>query len=228
MKNQSVSVTAIMVVKNGEKFMQQAIHSVLNQEIQPDEFIAVLGNSTDRTLEILNQFPAIKIIQQNGEGISNAYNTGIKKASGDLICFISHDDIWTPDKLKIQKGFMVENPGIKFSNCHVEYFLEPGYAKPTGMREMWLKKPQPAKIMETLMARKEVFILAGLYNETLRTAEDVDWFARAADMKIPSEILPRVLLKKRLHGSNISMEINSNNQNLLKALRASVKRKNAL
>jgi len=79
--------------------------------------------------------------------------------------------------------------------------------------------------METLVARKTVFEKVGYFNNALHTAEDVDWYSRAADMKIPSMMLPEVLLNKRIHGSNISMEIEKNNSNLMLALRDAVKRK---
>ena len=71
------------------------------------------------------------------------------------------------------------------------------------------------------------FKKVGKFDTGLNTAEDVDWYSRANDLQIPMAIIPKVLLHKRIHGRNISLNVNENNQNLLKALRQSVLRKKA-
>ncbi len=81
--------------------------------------------------------------------------------------------------------------------------------------------------METLVARKSVFEKVGKFDTGLNIAGDVDWYSRANDLQIPMAIIPRVLLHKRIHGTNISLNVDANNQNLLKALRQSVHRKKA-
>ncbi len=59
----------------------------------------------------------------------------------------------------------------------------------------------------------------------LTTAEDVKWYARANDMNIPMAIIPKVLLNKRIHNANISLNVSENNRKLLKALSQSINRK---
>jgi glycosyltransferase involved in cell wall biosynthesis len=214
-----------MIVQNGERFIRQALESIYMQDYRPFEIIVVNGKSTDRTLEILADFKEIKLIQQINTGVSDAYNTGIMASASEFVAFLSHDDLWTPDKLSLQMNYLIEHPEMMFTNCHTTYFLEPGSGIPEGFRRQWLVGSHPARIMETLVARKTVFEKVGYFNNALHTAEDVDWYSRAADMKIPSMMLPEVLLNKRIHGSNISMEIEKNNSNLMLALRDAVKRK---
>jgi hypothetical protein len=79
--------------------------------------------------------------------------------------------------------------------------------------------------MGTLVVRKTVFDQIGLFDTTFKTAEDVDWFSRANDRQIAMAVLPQVLLHKRVHDKNISLNADKNNVNLLKALRQSVQRK---
>ncbi|MCP4296667.1 MAG: hypothetical protein GY786_13770 [Proteobacteria bacterium] len=119
---------------------------------------------------------------------------------------------------------MQEHPEIQYANTRIAYFLEPGSGTPAGFRKEWLQGSHPARIMETLVARKEVFEKVGFFNTSLSTAEDVDWYSRASGLKIPAFMLPQVLLRKRVHDRNASMEVDKNNQNLLKALREAVKR----
>jgi hypothetical protein len=79
--------------------------------------------------------------------------------------------------------------------------------------------------MGTLVARKTVFDEIGLFDPAFKTAEDVDWFSRANDRQIAMAILPQVLLHKRIHDRNISLNADKNNVNLLNALRKSIQRK---
>jgi glycosyltransferase involved in cell wall biosynthesis len=218
-------VSVIMIVQNGERFIRHALESIFNQTYNPIEVIIVHGNSQDKTLEILHEYDNLRIIQQTGSGASQAYNTGIKAAVGDFVAFLSYDDLWMPEKLSTQLSYMLQHPNILFTNAHINYFLEDANQIPEGFRKEWLVGTHPARIMETLVARKEVFELVGYLNEDLHTADDVDWYCRASDKKVASAMLPQTLLRKRLHGANNSMQIKKNNQNLLKALKASINRK---
>jgi glycosyltransferase involved in cell wall biosynthesis len=214
-----------MIVQNGERFIRQALDSIFEQSYSPLEIIVVHGESQDKTLDIISEYPDITLIQQKGKGVSDAYNTGIKAARADFVSFLSYDDIWTPDKLSSQMHYMLLHSDIMFTNCLTRYFLEPGIEIPEGIRKQWLTGTHPARIMETLVARKKVFELVGYFNPSLRTAEDVDWYSRASDLKIPTWMLPEALLRKRIHGKNTSMQLEQNNKNLLTALREAVMRK---
>ena len=214
-----------MIVRNGERFLGTAIQSVLDQERAPDEIIVVDGKSADGTAGIAQSYPEVTYVLQEGRGESDAYNLGIRTAKGELVGFLSHDDLWTADKLATQVEYMQRNPQVQYTIAHFEYFLEPGCTPPIGFRRELLQGSHVGRIMETLVARKEVFEDVGYFDLSLSTAEDVDWYSRAADRNIPMAVLPQVLLKKRVHESNISLEVDKNNQNLLKALRKSIQRK---
>ncbi len=218
-------VSIIMIVKNGERFIRQALGCILEQSYRSFEIILVDGNSEDKTLDIAAEYDSIHILQQPGIGVSDGYNTGIKAANADFVAFLSHDDLWTPDKLTLQMNYLIEHPEIMFTNCLSTFFLEPGSGIPAGFRRHLLVGEHPAMIMESLVTRKTVFDRVGYFNNALCTAEDVDWYSRAADLKIPSFMLPKALLQKRIHDRNISMDVDNNNKNLLIALRASVERK---
>lgn len=220
-------VSVIMVVKNGERFIREALESIYNQVYPHFEVIVVDGHSTDQTLSIVHEFNPVSIIEQKGGGISDAYNTGIKAANADILAFLSSDDIWMPHKLATHLVYMMENPEIMFTNSLIEYFLESGSEIPRGFRKELLTGSHPARIMENLVIRKEVFEKVGLFNTELSTAEDVDWYSRAHDLDVSNYLLDEVLLKKRIHGHNTSMNTTVNNKNLMKVLRSSLKRKTA-
>jgi glycosyltransferase involved in cell wall biosynthesis len=218
-------VSAIIVVKNGERYLARAIESILAQTYNPYEIIIVDGGSTDKTEQIAKSFPTVRYLQQTSRGIANAYNQGIEAAQGEFIAFLSHDDTWTQHKLRTQVNYLVEHPEIQYSVAKVKFFLEEGHSIPPGFRPELLEGEHMGYIMETLVARKTLFEVIGQLNERFSVAEDVDWFARAKDNKIPVAAIPEVLLHKRVHDTNLSLTSSVNNQNLLKILRTSIERK---
>ena len=104
-------VSVVMPVHNGEKFIDEAIHSVLGQTYDNWELIVVDDASSDSTLEILGHFSSSRIrviaLEQNG-GAAKARNRGIAAARGQFICFLDADDLWQPSKLKKQLEFAKE------------------------------------------------------------------------------------------------------------------------
>ncbi len=96
------SVSIILPVFNGEKFIKKAIESVLNQSLDDFELIIINDGSTDSTSDIINSFEdnRIRIINQNNKGPGQARNNGLKIASGDYIMFLDADDWFCEDALE--------------------------------------------------------------------------------------------------------------------------------
>lgn len=224
-RDPSPLVSVIMAVKDGERFLAQAIDSVLAQDYSPYEVLVVDGHSRDRTAEIARSFAGVRVVPQRGAGVAGAYNTGIDEAAGELVAFLSHDDLWAPGKLSAQVGYLRSHPEIDYVTARVECFLEPGCAVPPGFRRELLGGPQVAHIMETLLARKSVFERVGRFDPEIAIANDVDWFARAGDCGIPTAVVPEVLVRKRIHDANTSMNVAVNNRDLLEVVRRSLRRK---
>jgi glycosyltransferase involved in cell wall biosynthesis len=218
----------IMAVKDGERFLPAAIASVLEQDYRPFEIIVIDGQSADNTAQIAQSFEQVRYVSQVGRGVADAYNVGIDAARGDFVAFLSHDDVWTPDKLTVQMSYMLEHPDVLYTIARVRFFLEPGCSIPPGFRSELLEGDHVGRIMETLVARKVVFDLVGRFSTDFASAEDVDWFARAADAGVQMAVIPKVLLSKRIHDRNISLDASLNTSLLLKALRRSVSRKRQL
>ena len=96
------SVSIILPVFNGEKFIKKAIESVLNQSLNDFELIVINDGSTDSTADIINSFKdnRIRIINQSNKGPGQARNNGLKIASGDYIMFLDADDWFCEDALE--------------------------------------------------------------------------------------------------------------------------------
>src|SRR6516164_2475626 len=84
------SVSVILIVRNGQAFIAEALDSVFQSTIKPAEILVVDGGSTDRTVEIAQSFPLVRLIHQTSTGIAGAYNEGIAPAQAEFTAFISH------------------------------------------------------------------------------------------------------------------------------------------
>lgn len=217
------SISVIIAVRNGERYLSRALRSVAAQDLPPQEILVVDGASTDRTRQIAES-AGVRVITQTGKGIADAYNCGIASSTGDLVAFLSCDDEWTPDKLRVQSEYMNANPGLLYTLALAQSRLEEGQTPPAGFR-MELLEREHSGAMETLMARREVFEKVGPFDTRFQTAEDLDWFARANDLNIPMARIPHLLLIKYVHDANLSLTTPTNNKSILSLLRKSIHRK---
>jgi glycosyltransferase involved in cell wall biosynthesis len=218
-------VSVIVPVRNGERFLASAMTSILNQDYRPLEIIVVDGHSVDNTAKLAQSFEHVHYVQQVNRGIADAYNTGIAVAQGQVIAFLSHDDLWTPNKLSLQMNHLMEHPEIQYTIAMVKFFLEPGHEIPQGFKKDLLQGQHVGRIMETLVARKSLFDAIGGFDSGMALAEDADWYARANDHKVPMAVIPEVLLYKRVHNTNASSDAQTSNRELLKAMKRSIERK---
>ncbi|WP_019551911.1 glycosyltransferase family 2 protein [Propionispira raffinosivorans] len=97
-------VSIVMPIYNAEKYVSQAIDSVLNQTLSDFELILINDGSTDKSAEICASYARddqrIKLIHQNNGGICSARNKGLTLARGEYIAFIDNDDVYLPDLLE--------------------------------------------------------------------------------------------------------------------------------
>ncbi|MCA9468792.1 MAG: glycosyltransferase family 2 protein [Nitrospira sp.] len=215
-------ISVIIPVYNGERYIGQAVRSVLAQTWLPHEIIVIDDGSTDKTRETLEPFwGQIQYLFQPNQGPSAARNAGIKVAQGDLICFLDADDLWTPEKLEVQLMFMQANPETAMVFADHEEFNREGLVLASYLREKrkaFLAFPvEPGTVdgafgklvienfisTPTVMLRKCCLERAGVFDEKIRSVEDRDLWMRIS-ASFPIACIPRILCKRRMHGENIS------------------------
>lgn len=225
-------VSVVMPVKNGERFLQELIASILKQDYPSIEIIIVDGQSTDHTKQIAKSFKQVRYIyQDNNPGIPYAKNLGIEIADGEFIAFASHDDLWSPNKLSMQINYMLLHPKVQYTITRMKFFLEPGCSVRPGFNKELLNGNHIGKMPETLVARKSLFDLIGKFNTEFTYMEDIEWFNRADLNNIPMTVIEEVLLYKRIHDSNVSYDsskIIRINQEILHLLKESIDHKSTL
>ncbi|MBN2100307.1 glycosyltransferase [Candidatus Dojkabacteria bacterium] len=205
-----------MPVHNGEKYLKEAIESVLCQTYAKLELIVVDDGSDDDTPAVLAEFAErddrikVKIVERQGQ-LGKVLNIGIRMSSGKYIARMDHDDVMLPGRLERQVKFMEENPDVVAVGGQVELIDSDGvatgirnYALDDGMlkKNMFLYSPfaHPAVIL-----RKDVLESVGLYPEDVKRVEDIKlWFIIGKKGKFAN--VPEVVLRYRVVEGSWSLE----------------------
>lgn len=201
-------VTIIIPVYNGSDYLREAIDSALGQTYRNIEVIVVNDGSRDdgRTGEIARAFgDKIRYIEKENGGVSTALNAGIALAEGDYISWLSHDDVYMPNKVETQVARTADfrEPVVLYSDyywidsaSHTVGTCRIPHIAPEAMVRTLLTS-YPVNGCTTLIPRS-CFDAAGLFNVKLRATQDYDmWFRLAGRFKFIH--MPSPLLKSRLH-----------------------------
>lgn len=201
-------ISCIVPVFNGERFLREAIDSILAQTYRPLEIIAVDDGSTDATPAILTSYgEPVYYVGQSNAGPAAARNTGLRAATGDFIGFLDSDDLWNPAKLERQMARFEARPELDISVTHAQNFWMPELnAEQEHFREHRRGQALPGYSTVTLLARRGLFDTIGGFDTALKHGDDTDWFLRAEERGAQIELLPEVLVYRRLHANNRSRE----------------------
>jgi len=202
----SITVSCVVPAYNAERYIERALTSVLEQSRPPDEIIVVDDGSTDATVDVLAAYGSrLRVVRQANCGPAAARNRGIEMATGELICFQDADDEWHHDKLAKQLALFDERPSVGICITHVRnVWAEHLEAQRRALEQHALANDPPGYVFQASLIRRSVFERAGMLDERLRRAEDVEWFARAKDAGVALAIVPEVLVYRHLHGQNTS------------------------
>jgi len=222
----NVLVSVVIPCYDREKYIEAAIDSVLAQEYHPLEIIIVDDGSRDSSIEIIERFgSAVTLIRQENAGAAAARNTGVRNSLGTFLSFLDSDDLWTDDKLAKQLDVMTRQPEIDLAFAHAEEFISPELADDVANTIRCREGVMPARLPSTILIRREAFLKVGFFDETLTIGEGIDWLARANDAGIRSVVLPDVLLRRRLHETNIGRTKKGMRQDYVRVLKAALDRR---
>ncbi|MCK4533221.1 glycosyltransferase family 2 protein [bacterium] len=207
-------ISVIITTYNRKIFLNTAIESVLKQNFQNFELLIIDDGSTDNTKETVNSFihEKIKYIYQKNQGVSSARNRGIKSAQAPFISFLDSDDTWKKNKLEIQYKTMLDNPQYLLSHTEEIWYKN---AKILNPRKIHKKHHgnifhQSLKLCaispSTVMARKDLFDIIGLFDEKLMVCEDYDLWLRFT-ARLPILLIPEALtIKQGGHSNQLSQK----------------------
>jgi glycosyltransferase involved in cell wall biosynthesis len=221
----SALVSVVIPVFNGEKFLREAVESVLAQNYSPVEIIIVDDGSTDGTAAVARSFPeTVRYLHQTNQGPAAARNRGIEHAQGSLIAFADADDLWPAGKLELQLPYLPGDEKIDIVLGRIQQVVlsETGSGQ-TQSQEV--AEPAFSVNLGSALMRKSVFERVGLFDETMRYSEDVDWFMRAREAGAVIVTIDAVTLFYRQHEQNMTRGKSTSELNVLKALKKSLDRR---
>lgn len=197
-------ISVIIPVYNGEKYLDEALQSVLNQSVEPFEILIVDDCSTDRTAEIARRYGnGIRYIRREKNGGAAAVrNDGVKKATGDYIAFLDADDYWDKQKLALQLREIKKPGAANMIFGMVSQFYSPETDE--NFRRQYQCPSQPtngAHAGNMLMTRKD-FLTVGFFSTEYKTGEFIEWYQRAQEAGMTATFLPEVLMHRRIHPLN--------------------------
>lgn len=221
MENNQPLVSVIMNCYNSDKYLREAIDSVLEQTYQNWEIIFWDNQSTDRSAEIVKSYDDERIkyfYAHEHTLLGEARNLAVKKANGEWIGFLDCDDLWYSNKLEIQIQNVSNDIGIIYSR--MEFLIEETGIQ-TNMGKSISKKIYPKRKtlpigeifdkllfecfipLPSVLIRSELFNQVGGIDGSLKVAEDYDIFLKIAKIS-KVKAIDNVLCKYRVHENNLS------------------------
>jgi glycosyltransferase involved in cell wall biosynthesis len=210
----SVKITVLMPAYNAERYIGQAISSVLGQTFADFDLLVVDDGSTDATADIVRSFgdPRIVLVQQENRGIAGALNTGLGMARSDLIARFDADDICYPHRLERQYRFMQESPAYLLAGSMVDYAdMEGRYVftyRPPGNTDRVIRRLSYKVcpfIHSSVIYRKEAVQSLGGYNLYAHGFEDhLLWRLLIRTGKVYN--IPEVLMRVRFNPNSLTMD----------------------
>lgn len=199
-------ISCIVPAFNAERYMADALQSILAQRYRPIEIIVADDGSQDATIAIARGCSEeVCVVQQPTAGPAATRNLGLAAAHGSLVAFLDADDLWHADKLCRQEALLAAQPKIDISLTYAQMFWSDDLRHESeAYRGHPRARPVPGYATTTMLARRAVFQQVGPFDTTLWFADAVDWFIRAAEAGAGFEIVPDVLTYHRMHQANLT------------------------
>lgn len=209
----NLKVTVLMSVYNGEKYLKEAVDSILSQTFTDFEFLIIDDASTDKTPEILHSYgdQRIRIVtNEENLGLTKSLNKGLALARGEYIARMDADDISYPQRIDMQVRYLEESRDVGLVGSSFEIIDEFGNIVSTNVYENYTSEKIYYNLIfynciahSSVMYRRDLVINIGGYNERLTRTQDYDlWNKISKRSRI--EVIDEVLLKWRDSQSNIS------------------------
>jgi len=227
---ESPLVSVIIPVYNYDRYLAEAVESVLSQTYPHLEVIVVDDGSTDRSGEVAKSFAdrGVRYCQQVHSGIGPARNKGVELAQGEFIAFLDADDRWPMQKIERQLRAFENDPSLEmvFGQA-LQLQNGPQWQSGVSDYKVAVDGMVPGMVPGTMLIKQDAFDRVGKFLGDWKVGEFIDWYARAVELKIRSVVLPELLLWRRIHDSNQGVRERQSVSDYARVLKAKLDRKRA-
>lgn len=230
-------VGVVVPAFRAERFVLDAVRSVLEQSHEALELVVVDDGSDDRTAELVAAVtdPRLRLVRQDNAGVAVARNAGARLVGGDLLAFLDADDTWTRDKLARQLAALQEHPDWAAVGTYMHHVDARG--RRLGVTGESVSAAERLRVasgellpcpVSSVLFRRDVFESLGGFDEQLHEdvpamVEDLDLMARLAE-RHPLGVLPVPLGGYRVHGASGSAVHFRNQRDGARFVRARLRR----
>ena len=210
-------VSVIICVRNGEKYLPEALDSVANQGIDDLQVIVVDDGSTDDLARIAESHTlAPQILSQEPLGFSIAFNRAMRAAQGRYLAFVDCDDVWPPGHLKVMLAALAKAEEADFVFGHVVN---------VDASLNHIDAPVPSRLSGAMLIKRISALKIGELRTDIAHGAFVDWCSRAAIMGLKFVVVDEIVLLRRIHGDNIGVRDRTRaRSDLLRVVRDHLKR----
>jgi glycosyltransferase involved in cell wall biosynthesis len=223
----------IIPAYNTAPFISEALQSVFAQTFRDFEVIVINDGSPDTEelkAVIAPNRRSIVYIEQENRGLAGARNTGIHAARGEFVAFLDSDDCWLPELLNEQLSLLRQDPMADLVYADAAIFGEHISGTSTSLMQSHrapsevpvtfesLLAERCQVIVTTAVARKQVLLDAGLFDEALQAVEDYDLWLRLAHRGARIRYQRKVLARYRIRSGSLSSSQTRMYQNLVRVL----------
>jgi hypothetical protein len=201
-------VSVVLPVYNAERFVVEAVESILGQSLAAFELVVIDDGSTDRSRALLAALaardPRIRLISRKNRGLTRSLNEGLEIATHEYVAIMNADDISLPDRLARQAAFLDAHPRVAAVGTQTRLFSDdhrrgPSTRLPESPEAVRAFLPKASPLAHpSVMLRRSAALAIGGYRLQMEPAEDYDLWLRLAEQHDLAN-LPDTLLEYRVH-----------------------------
>jgi glycosyltransferase involved in cell wall biosynthesis len=219
------SVSVVIPVHNGERYLAEAIESVLSNRPLPTEIVVVDDGSTDNSPLVAKKFSEVRYLRQDQSGPGAARHLGVQHCVGDYVALLDADDLWTPNKLERQLDWLAQHADWDGVFGAAVQFLSPELDAEQRQQLEFDPLPRVAQLPSALLFRRAAYDRAGPFLSDFQVGEFIDWCLRAQEAGCRFGNLPEVVLRRRLHGNNQGRRLKEARQDYARIVAAALRRR---
>ena len=226
MKEEDHLVSVIIPVFNGEKYLREAIESVLAQTYKHTEIIVIDDGSTDNSAKIARHYsPPLKYFFQPNSGLSAALNRGVEVAQGSFFAFLDSDDLWMKDKLTHQMAVFENNTDLDIVFGQIKQFFSPELDENQRKRIRIPAEVMPGIFKGSMLIKRDSFFRVGAFDTTWKVGDFVCWYLRAVEAGLKSVVVDEIVVLRRIHMNNMGIRQRKSQKDFVRILKASLDRR---
>jgi glycosyltransferase involved in cell wall biosynthesis len=214
----SMQISIVMPACNAERFLAEAIESVLAQTWKDFELIILDDGSRDRTRQIAQDYAQrdarVRLIAHANIGVAATLNRGLALSASEWVVIMHADDVMMPNRIERQLAFVAAHPELTVASSWVKHIDSVGRIIAKGdsplitheaVQKLYSANEMVGFSHPAAILRKNAVLAIGGYRPELRVNEDIDLWNRLLEAGCKILVQPEYLLKYRIHGSSASI-----------------------